>query len=305
MAGTAPVFTSDIADGLKLTLDEVIDDNLTNYRQKAIFPKWMGQSNMQDNFEDDLEMGGPGLAAEKSEGAEMQAGGIQEGALTRYIARTFALKLVVTEEAVEDSKYPQIIAAGSRLPRAMWKTADIDATNILARAVNASYVGGDGQPLASATHTLPGGGTFSNLMAVPMSPSRIAVATATTQMRKFPGHDGIIEGVEPKAAIYPQEQWFIWDGLRMSEKNPESGNFNEINVVNKLGIEGIPVKYWTNTTTNWGLVADIDNGFKFKWRRKPRSRSWVSEDQEIMKYGISARWARGWSDTRCILFVNA
>lgn len=305
MPAGIPVFTSTIADGLKLTLDEVVDDNLTNYKAKAIFPKWMAQTNMQDNYEDDLEMGGPGLAAEKAEGAEMQAGGIQEGALTRYIARTFALKLVVTEEAVEDSKYPQIIQAGSRLPRAMYKTADIDATNILSRAINTAYVGGDGQPLASATHTLPTGGTFSNLMVVSMSPSRIAVATATTQMRKWPGHDGITEGVEPKGVIYPQEQWHIWDGLRMSEKNPESGNFNEINIVKNLGLEGIPVKYWTNTTTNWGMLGDIDNGFKWKWRRKPRQRSWVDNDQEIMKYGISARWARGWSDPRCILFVNA
>ena len=75
--------------------------------------------------------------------------------------------------------------------------------------------------------------------------------------------------------------------------------------MNKLGLEGVPVKYWTNTTTNWGLISAVDNGFKFKWRRKPRSRSWVDNDQEIMKYGISARWARGWSDPRCILFVNA
>lgn len=305
MPAGIPVFTSTIADGLKLTLDEVVDDNLTDYKKKLLMPKWMKQTNMEDNYEDDLEMAGPGLAAEKAEGAEMQAGGIQEGALTRYIARTFALKLIVTEEAAEDSKYPAIIQAGARLPRALYKTVDIDATNILQRATNALYVGGDGQPLASATHTLPGGGSFSNLMAVPMSPSRIAVATARTQMSKFPGHDGIIEGVEPVANLCPQEQWYIWDGLRMSEKNPESGNFNEINVVNKLGLEGVPVKYWTNTTTNWGLISNVDNGFKFKWRRKPRSRSWVDNDQEIMKYGISARWCRGWSDPRCILFVNA
>lgn len=304
MAGV-PVFTSTIADGLKLTLDETVDDSLTNYKAKAVFPKWMTQSGMEDNYEDDLEMGGPGLAAEKSEGAEMVAGGIQEGALTRYIARTFALKLVITEEAVEDNKYPAIISAASRLGRAMYKTADIDATNILARAVNASFAGGDGQPLASAIHTLPGGGTFSNLMAVPMAPSRIAVATGTSQMRKFPGHDGIIEGAEPMHAICPQEQWYIWDGLTMSEKAPEPGAFNEINVVKGLLGDTVPVKYWTNTTTNWALKSDADNGFKWKWRRKPRNRSWVDNDQELMKYGISARWSRGWSDPRCVLFVNA
>ena len=304
MAGT-PVFTATIADGLKLTLDQTVDDSLSNYKSKAVFPKWMTQSNMDDNYEDDLEMGGPGLAAEKSEGAEMMAGGIQEGVLTRYTARTFALKLIITEEAVEDNKYPAIIQAASRLGRALWKTADIDCTSLLAFATSTAAPIGDGQPLASASHTIPSGGTFSNLMAVPMSPGRIAVATAVSQMRKIPGHDGIIEGVEPVKAICPQEQWYIWDGLNMSEKAPEPGAFNEINVVQKLGLETVPVKYWTNTTTNWGLISDCDNGFKFKWRRKPRNRSWVDNDQELMKYGISARWAKGVSDPRCILFVNS
>lgn len=300
-----PVFTSTIVDALKLTLDTTVDDSLTNYKSKALFPKWMGISNMEDNFEDDLETAGPGLAAEKSEGAEMQAGGITEGVLTRYTARTFALKLIITEEAVEDNKYPQIIQAASRLGRAMYKTADIDATNILARATNALYTGGDGQPLASANHTLPNGGTFSNLMAVPMAPSRIAVATATSQIRKLPGHDGLIEGYEPEKVVCPVEQWYIWDGLTMSDKDPTPGAFNEINVVKRLNLDVVPIKYWTNTTTNWGIITDADNGFKWKWRRKPRNRSWVDNDQEIMKYGISARWARGFTDTRCVLFVNA
>jgi hypothetical protein len=305
MPAGIPVFTSTIADGLKLTLDEVVDDNLTDYKKKLLMPKWMKQSNMEDNYEDDLEMAGPGLAAEKAEGAEMQAGGIQQGALTRYIARTFALKLIVTEEAAEDSKYPAIIQAAARLPRAMYKTVDIDATNIWQRATNALYTGGDGVPLASASHTLPGGGTFSNLMAVPMSPSRIAVATARTQMSKFPGHDGIIEGVEPVANVCPQEQWYIWDGLNMSEKDPTPGAFNEINVVKKMNLETIPIKYWTSSTTNWALLSDCDNGFKWKWRKKPNTRSWVDNDQLLLKYGIYARWARGWTDARCCLFVNA
>lgn len=305
MPAGIPVFTSTVADGLKLTLDVVVDDNLADYKKKLLMPKWMKQSNMEDNYEDDLEMGGPGLAAEKAEGAEMQAGGIQQGALTRYIARTFALKLIVTEEAAEDSKYPAIISAAARLPRALYKTVDIDATNIWQRATNVLYTGGDGVPLASASHTLPGGGTFSNLMAVPMSPSRIAVATATTQMRKFPGHDGTIEGAEPTGSVCPEEQWYIWEGLNKSVKDPTPGAFNEINVVHDLGLKTIPIKYWTSSTTNWALLSDVDNGFKWKWRKKPNTRSWVDNDQLLLKYGIYARWARGWSDARCCLFVNA
>lgn len=300
------VFTSVIAHSLQETLDHIIDDDTDGVESSLVMSKWLKQQSMDGAYEDDLEMGGPGLAYEKPEGSEMGTGTLKEGPLTRYLARTFALKMLVTEEALEDKKYDKAINAGRRLKRAMYKTADIDATNMLIRAFNPAYTGGDGQPLASNAHTLPGGGTFSNIMATPMTPSRQGVIIATSAMRKFPGHDGITEGAEPRIIVCPTEQWAVWAGLLKSEKAPEAGATNEINVVNsELNLKVVPIKYWTNTTTQWAVITDAENGFSFRWRRRPRSRTWVDNDQEIMKYGISSRWARGWSDPRCIYFVQS
>ena len=80
------------------------------------------EGSMDDNFVDDLEYGGPGLASEKPEASEVQAGSIKEGYLTRYMARTFALKLIISDEALEDAKYDKVIMAAKRLKRAMNKT---------------------------------------------------------------------------------------------------------------------------------------------------------------------------------------
>lgn len=300
----ATVFTSTIVDGLKLTLNNIVDDSLSTYKEKSVFGKWMDVGNMDDNFVDDLEMGGPGLAAEKPEGAEIVKGTLREGVLTRYLSRTFGLALMVTEEAIEDNKYPAIFKMAPRLGRAIYKSVDIDTTNMLARATNASFTFGDGQPLASATHTLPNGGTFSNLL-TPISPSRIAMANARTQMQLAPGHDGIIEGYEPKAIVCPFGQWYIWKGLMMSEKDPTPGAFNEINVVKEMNLDLVANRYWNNTTTNWAVISDVDNGIRFLWRRKPTSKTWVDNDQGIMKYGTTARWSRGMSDPRGIFFANA
>lgn len=301
------IFTGTIAHALKETLEEIIDDDLDGAESDLVYPKWCDTGTMSDNYEDDLEMGGPGLAAETAEGTSIPAGTVMEGVVTRYISRKFALKLIVTEEAIEDNKYPKVIDAARRLKRAMYKTCDIDITNMLVRATNASYLGGDGVSLASASHTLPTGGTYSNTMAVPMSPSRIALITATSAIRKLPGHDGVTEGYEPKKVVYPTEQWGVWDGILGSSFAPEVGQFNEINVVStdRLGVTGVPVKYWTNTTTNWAIKTDVENGVNMRYRRRPRSRTWVDNDQEVMNYGISARWARGWSDPRGIFFVDA
>lgn len=299
------VFTSSVASALKETLDEIIHDSTDNYKSRMHYNKWMSVGSMDDNYVDDLETGGPGLVSEKKEGAELETGTLREGTLTRYTARTFGLKLIVTEEALEDRKYPKVIDAARRLKRALYKTIDIDATAILTRAENSTYLGGDNLPLASSAHTLPTGGTFSNTMATPMSPSRAAVIIARSAMMKYPGHDGVIDGVDAVKVVCPTEQWAVWKQLTDSTTAPEPNQFGTINVVNRMGLEVEPIRYWTNTTTNWGLVSDVDNGFKFKFRRKPRSQTWIDHDQGLMKYSIDARWSRGWSDPRCIFFVGA
>ncbi len=299
------VFTSTIYNSLKETLDEIIDDAGKGYSSKLIFPKWCTVKNMKDYYEDDLEMGGPGLASEVAEGSPLVVGGIQEGVLTRYISRKFGLKMVVTEEAIDDTKYDRVINAAPRLMRALYKTADIDATNMLVRGFSSSYPGSDGVSLFNSAHTLPGGGTYSNTLATPMSPSRAAVIQMTSMARKLPGHDGVTEGYEPMDVLCPTEQWAVWAGVVKSEKAPEPGAFNEINVARDVIRNVIPIMYWNNTTTNFAITTDCENGLNFRWRRKPRSRSWVDEDNEVMNYGISARWDRRWSDARSIIGSNA
>jgi hypothetical protein len=304
MAGT--VFTSTVARTLKNTLNVIVDDKSDGVEKGLVYKKWCDESKMTDAYEDDLEMAGPGLASEKAEGTEIALGTMREGYMTRYLARTFAMKMIITEEAMEDCKYKEAINLAKRLKRSMAKTMDIDATAMLMRAFNSSYVGGDGQPLCSSSHTLAHGGTFSNQLATPLSPSRMAVIVATTQMRLYPGHDGITEGVEPKAVLCPVAQWAVWRGILGSEYAPEAGEFNEINVVNKdLSLELIPIKYWSNTTTNWIMKTDAENGLQMRIRRKMSGRAWVDEDNMVMKHAQSARWARGWSDPRCVLGSNA
>lgn len=296
------VFSGTVYNALKNTLEKVIDD--PGAEKNVIFKKWMTIKNMKDQWEDDLETGGPGLAAQVEEGAEIPMGTIREGERIRYRARKYGLRLVVTEEAMADNKYPKAIDAAKRNARALWKTADIDATSILTRAFNTAYTHIGGQPLCSNAQTLPHGGTFSNVLATPMSPSRTSVIIARTQAMLYPGHDGVTEGTDLKRVLFPTAQWGVWDGILDSAKVPES-NANEINVVNKLDITPVPIKYWNNSTTNYVYQTDSDDGLNFRWRRKPKSRTWVENSQELMNYSISARWTHGISDARGVLGVEA
>jgi hypothetical protein len=303
------VFQSTFANTLKRTLNMISRDTDEGSESSTVMRKWCNVTTMDDAYEDDLETAGPGLMTEKTEGAAVAAGSVREGVLTRYWSRTFAQKLVITEEAIEDIKYKEVVNMARMLKRAMWKTVDYDSTNILARGHNTSYVGGDGLPLWSASHTLPHGGTFSNTLATPMSPSVQALIVATTQILSFVGHDGLVTTIMPKKVVYPNAQWAVWRQILGSDMTPTPGNFAEINVAKKseeIGdLEPVRNPFWLNTTTNWALFTDVEDGVQWKWRRRPRSRTWVDNNNETMNYSESARWARGWTNARCTVGSNA
>jgi len=194
------------------------------------------------------------LLEEKPEGANATVGSIQEGYTTRYIARTYARHLHIAEEAIEDSKYDKYINAAKRLLKAAYKTQEIDAANILNRSTNSSYLGGDGVCLGSSAHTLPYGGTWSNIASVYQTPSRAALITARTAVGKYPSPNGQIEGNMIKQIVCPLEQEITWLGIIGSAQVPES-DANEINVIKGMGYEVVAVKYWNASTTSGATAA--------------------------------------------------
>jgi len=301
----ATVFAGTLFHTMKNTLDEIVEDDSDNFESKLVMPKLFKVSSMTDGYDDDLSIQGPGLVPEKPEGEALGMSTVKEEYLTRYVAKTFALGLAATEEAMEDCKHPAVINAGRRLKRALYKTVDYDAGLVFVRGFNTAYVGGDGLPLWSASHTVAGG-TFSNLMATPLAPSVQAVVVATTQIRKFPEHDGLFGSLMPKCITCPVDQWEAWSVITKSDHRPEAGEFNAINVVNnELKLDVYPNVWWSNTTTNWALQTNADNGLRWKWRVRPESKSWTAEEQGIFKFRVRARWDRKWSDPRCSLGVQA
>lgn len=296
------IFLSDIPNQLQETLDAIVTDKTDGVESKLRMPMYFDVESMSgDAYVDELEVADEGLVSEKGEGQPIELKSIKEGAFTRYIARAFARKMQISREAMDDHKYPEAIKLGKRNKRQMFKTVDYDAASVLIRWENTSYVGGDGQPLLSDSHPLPWGGTFSNKMATPMSPSYQAVVVAVSQLKVMPGHDGNIEGYEPMKIVHPSAQWAVWAGLLKSTKRPEDGNFAEINVVNsELNLTSVEVPFWNTTTTEWGIKTDAEDGLKWKWHTRPEPNSWVDNDNMVVNHSIYARWARGWTNPRAM-----
>ena len=302
------VSTSTASLGLKETLEEIVTDELANVQSKLVYKQWMKERGMDDAFEDDLEVAGGGLAAEVPEGEEIPTTEVYQGYLKRYTARKFGLRMIVTEEALEDYKYKEIVQAGRRLNRALWKTVDIDCTQPLIQATDTAFPGGDGVTLANTAHPLANGsGTFSNMLTVAMSPSVAALNLAYAQLAQMVDHDGVVEGYMAEKVVYPVQQHFTWCTILESRMDPAPGNFAAVNAAKKYmgDLKKVPHKYWNNSTTNWALITDAEGGPQMRWRRRPKSRTWMTEEAELKSYSVAARWDNGLTDPRSLFFVNA
>lgn len=301
------VFTGVVVHGLKRTLNVIATDTSDGIEGKLAFKKYMDSMDMEDHYEDDLEVAGPSLLGEKPEGTEIGAHTIREGNIFRYFARPFAGKIIITREAIRDNKYPQIIDAAKRLRFAGWQTLGYDMANMLARGFNPAYTfGSEGLPLWSASHTLPGGGTYSNLMATPMAPSVLAITTLRAQARKLPGYNGVRHGhIQIEKVVCPVDQESLWETILQSNMTPEPGNFAEMNVAKKMNLQLVVEPYWDNTTTNWMVTTDAENGLQMRWRDRFQANTYVGNENMTMTHSIYARWSRGITNFRATLGVNA
>ena len=97
----------------------------------------------------------------KPEGSGVAFDTAQETYTARYQHETVALAFSITEEAIEDNLYDQLSSRYTKaLARSMANAKQVKAANVLNRAFNSSYTGGDGTELCatavSYTHlTLP------------------------------------------------------------------------------------------------------------------------------------------------------
>jgi hypothetical protein len=309
MAG-ANIFQNTLTKALQETLSEVILDEESE--SDTSWKIWLDKKTMKDAFEEVAEWGGPQLMLRKEEGQPIGFGTIDPGILTTYIAAVFALKLGVSEEALEDNKHEEILDMKMHFMNSYKATVDVLATNLLVRGFNTAFpVIGGNQPVFSANHPLPqgSGGSYTNILAQPMTPSVTALMNIHNMVRKLPGHNGLPRSYKMKRILCPTEQELIWAAILGSEKDPQPGNFTKINVANSkhslMNLDVLGLIHWDNTTTNWAVQTDAPGGPNIRFRRPVRQRSWTNNDNEMMLYSMSCRLAVGVSDGRSLVGVAA
>lgn len=219
--------------------------------------------------------------------------------IQRYQYLVFGLAFALTKVLEEDGDHIRIGKIFSEhLAQSMIETKETLCAQILNRAFNASYVGGDNVALCSSAHPLVAG-TTSNLLTTAAALSQTSVEQLLIQIRSAVDSQGKKIRLKPRRLVVPpqlmlQAQVIIKSVLRAGTTN------NDLNPVKSMGMldEEPSVVSRMTSTTNWFIKTDVQRGVQLMMRRKLQKSMEGDFDTDSMKYKATERYVPSWTDWR-------
>jgi len=286
--------------GIKAWWGQVYDEHPEEYS------KLFDSDTSRQNYEEDVQLTGFGLAPVKSEGSGVAYDSEIQGFTTRYTHVAYALGYIVTKEELDDNLYEQVSRRrAAALAMSFRQTKENIGANIYNRAFNGTYLGGDGVSLCSTSHPNTSGGTFANTPTVAADLSEASLEDALTALMGFQNDRGLLINVMPRSLIVARQNWWNANRILKSAYTPSTAN-NAVNVLvatNALP-EGIVMNHYLTSPNAWFVRTNIQNGLKYY------SRVGIQFDQDNDFDTMNAkakgyeRYSFGWTDPRAIYGVN-
>lgn len=252
-------------------------------------------------YEKVAELTGLGLASVKAEGASIVYDKPGQGPETTFTHVTYGLGFIMTREAEEDNQYKDIAENNTKaLTWSMWTTKEIVHANILNRATNGSYLGGDGVSLASASHPSING-NWSNLL-TPADLSEASLEDAMTTIMAARNSRGLPIAIRPVRLIVSPGQ--IFNATRILSTDGRVGTAdNDVNAIKALGmVPEIVVNHYMDDLDAWALQTNVPNGLISFQRRALDLEKDSDFDTENRKSKATERYSAGWGDPRAIFY---
>jgi hypothetical protein len=246
-------------------------------------------------------LSGFGNAGVKPEGSAVTFDNAQETYTSRYQHETVALAFSITEEAIEDNLYDRLSSRYTKaLARSMANTKQIKAANVLNRAFNSSYTGGDGKELCATDHPTIFG-TVSNELATAADLNETSVEQALIDIAAFTDERGLKIAARGVKMIIPSDLQFTAERI-MNSANRVGTADNDINAVKSMGMipQGYVVNNYLTDTDAFFIITDVPNGLKY-FERSPIKTSMEGDfDTGNVRYKARERYSFGFSDFRGI-----
>lgn len=253
-------------------------------------------------FEETPMIPGFGEAQLKPEGDAFVYDSTAEAWTARVTMSTYALGFSLTEEAIDDNKYGSLTRRFTpRLAKAHRQTEEVVSANILNRAFNANFKGGDGVSLINAAHPTVDGQGLSNILATPAQLSEAALEQLMIQGRKFKDDRGIPAVVGLEGVTIPPDLEFTAERILKSMLRSGTAD-NDVNAIKSLNrLSDIRVMTRLTSATAWFVNTDADDGLIFVRRKRPQTKTEGDFETGNVRTKATARFGVYWVDPRCIL----
>ena len=259
------------------------------------------EENSDRAFEEEVMLGGFGNAEVKPEGSGVVYEQAQETFTARYSHETIALAFSLTEEAVEDNLYDKISTRYTKaLARSMANTKQIKAANVLNRAFNSSFLGGDDKELCATDHpTLSG--TQKNELSTAADLNETSLEQMLIDIADMKDERGMKIALRGMKMIIPVNLQFVAERLMKSAGRVGTAD-NDLNAVRSMGMvpQGYVVNNFLTDTDAFFIKTDAPNGLKMFTRAPIRTAMEGDFDTGNVRYKARERYSFGFSDWRGI-----
>ena len=294
----APMRSTDFRSIVEPILNEEFD-GLYNQRAdewKQVFTERQG---IPRNYHEEPVLYGFGAAPELPDGMAVtyQSGGVLF--IQRYLYKVYGLAFALTKVLVEDGDHIRIGQTYAKhLAQSLIETKETLAANILNRAFNGAYLGGDGVSLVSTAHPIVSG-TFSNQLTTAAALSQTSLEQILVQIRNAVDNNGKRIRLVPKKIVSGPSNVFQAEVLLKSVLRTGTAD-NDINPVKSMGLlaEGQGNLSRITSTTAWWVQTDAPDGLKLLMRRGLEKSMEGDFETDSMRYKATERYTLGWTDPR-------
>ena len=219
----------------------------------------------------------------------------------RYVYRVYGLAFALTKILVEDGDHIQIGKIYSEhLAQSMIETKETLCANILNRAFNGAFLGGDGVALNVTNHPIVGG-TFSNLLSTPAAMSQTSMEQMLIQIRNAVDNNGKRIRLQPLKIVTGPSNIFQAEVILKSVLRTGAAN-NDINPIKSMGLlaEGQANLSRITSTTAWWVGTNAPFGLQLMMRRSLEKSMEGDFETDSMRYKSTERYWPWWTDPRAV-----
>ena len=296
----APMRSTDFRSIVEPIMNECFD-GVYDQRTDEWSRVFREQDGIPRNYHEEPVLYGFGAAPQLPDGTPVsyQQGGVLF--LQRYIYNVFGLAFALTKVLVEDGDHIRIGQVYARhLAQSLIETKETLCANILNRAFNSSFPGGDGVSLINTAHPIVNG-TFSNQLATAANLSQTSLEQMLIQVRQAVDNNGKKIRLVPRQLVVAPGNVFQAEVLLKSVLRSGSAN-NDLNPVKSIGLldEGAAVISRLTSATAFFIQTDAPEGMKLMMRRKLEKTMEGDFETDSMRYKATERYIPGFTDPRAM-----